>query len=144
MGIAPKPQFFKKNAWLLRLIGDKTPHTARDRSEVASTLNRRCYPHTRNGGHSWCLNSSLVNRIFNPGQSHWCPRHMGLTTMRTFFLLGPLTGNYEVRMGFIVLRVRPTPIQLPINILYTPVPFHSMLNINRNSLSLANIVRNVI
>ncbi len=60
------------------------------------------------------------------------------------FLLGPLTGNHDVRMGFMVLPVRPTPIRFPINILYTPVPFHFMLNINRNSLSLANIVRSVI
>ncbi len=41
------------------LIGDKTPPAARDSSEVARALNQRCYPHTRNGGHRWCLSSSL-------------------------------------------------------------------------------------
>ncbi len=38
---------------------DKAPSAARDNSEVAHALNRRCYPHTGNGGHSWCLSSSL-------------------------------------------------------------------------------------
>ncbi len=28
---------------------------ARDSNEVADTLNRRCYPYTRNGGHSLTL-----------------------------------------------------------------------------------------
>ncbi len=41
------------------LIGDKAPPVARDSSEVAGALNRSRYPHTGNGGHSWCLSSSL-------------------------------------------------------------------------------------
>ncbi len=40
----------------------------RDCSEVARALNRRCYPHTGNGGHCWCLSSSL----FHIGWSHGC------------------------------------------------------------------------
>ncbi len=39
--------------------GDRAPPAAHDNSEVARALNRRCYPHTGNGGHSWCLSSSL-------------------------------------------------------------------------------------
>ncbi len=41
------------------LIGDKSPPAARDSNEVARVQNQRCYPHTGNGGHSWCLSSSL-------------------------------------------------------------------------------------
>ncbi len=41
---------FKKSAWLLHQIGDKAPPAARDSSEVARPLNRRCYPHTGDGG----------------------------------------------------------------------------------------------
>ncbi len=40
------------------LNGDKAAPAARDSSEVARSLNQRCYPHTGNGGHSWCLSSS--------------------------------------------------------------------------------------
>ncbi len=32
---------------------------ARDRSEIAPALSRRCYPHAENSEHSWCLSSSL-------------------------------------------------------------------------------------
>ncbi len=41
------------------LIGDKASPAARDSSEVARALNQRGCPHTGNGGHSWCLSSSL-------------------------------------------------------------------------------------
>ncbi len=41
------------------LIGDNAPPAARDSSEVARAFGRRCYPHTGNGEHSWCLSSSL-------------------------------------------------------------------------------------
>ncbi len=43
----------------MTLIGNKAPPTVRDSNEVASTLNRRCKSHTRNGGLSGCLSSSL-------------------------------------------------------------------------------------
>ncbi len=42
----------KEGAWLLHLIRGKAPPAAR-------ALNRSCYPHTGNGGHSWCLSGSL-------------------------------------------------------------------------------------
>ncbi len=41
------------------LIGDKAPPATRDSSEDACALNQRRYPYTGNGGHSWCLSSSL-------------------------------------------------------------------------------------
>ncbi len=59
LGIAPRAQLLKKSTWLLHLIDDKALPAARDRSEVARALNRRCYPHTGNGGHSWYLSSGL-------------------------------------------------------------------------------------
>ncbi len=34
---------------------DKAPPSVRDSSEVARAINRRCYPQTGNGGHSWCF-----------------------------------------------------------------------------------------
>ncbi len=40
-------------------MGDKAQPAARDCCEVTRILTRRCYPHTGNGGHSWCLSSSL-------------------------------------------------------------------------------------
>ncbi len=40
-------------------IGDKAPPAARDNSEIAHPLNQRCYPPSGNGGHGWCLSSSL-------------------------------------------------------------------------------------
>ncbi len=58
-GKAPRAQLLKKSAWLLHLIGG----IARDSSEVARPLNRRGYPHTGNGGHSWCLSSSVFLSI---------------------------------------------------------------------------------
>ncbi len=41
------------------LIGDKGPPAARYSDEVASALNGRLNPRPVNGGHSWCLSSSL-------------------------------------------------------------------------------------
>ncbi len=41
---------------------------ARDSNEVADTLNRRCYPYTRNGGQSWSLGSSLFLSVRIPIQ----------------------------------------------------------------------------
>ncbi len=74
LGMAPTAQLFKKGAWCFTLIDDKAPPAARDSSEVASTLNRRCYPHTGNGGLSWRLRSSpsLSWRTFYQGRSHEC------------------------------------------------------------------------
>ncbi len=34
---------------------------ARNSNEVAGTLHRRCYPHTRNGGQNWSLSSSSLS-----------------------------------------------------------------------------------
>ncbi len=59
LSFVPRAQLLKKSAWLLHLIGDKAPPTALDSSEVARTVNRRCYPHIGNDGHNWCLSSSL-------------------------------------------------------------------------------------
>ncbi len=57
---SPRAQLLNtRSAWLLNLIGEKVPLAARDSSEVARALNLRCYPHTGNGGHRWCLSSSL-------------------------------------------------------------------------------------
>ncbi len=52
-------QLLKNSTWLLHIIGDEAATAAHDSSEVARTLNGRCYPHTGNGEHSWCLSSSL-------------------------------------------------------------------------------------
>ncbi len=60
LGIASRTQFLKKNAWLLHpAIGDKAPPAERDSSQVTCALNRLRYPHTGNGGHNWCLGSTL-------------------------------------------------------------------------------------
>ncbi len=40
-------------------MDDKALPAAHDDSEVVRALNQRCYPHTGNGGHSWCLSSSI-------------------------------------------------------------------------------------
>ncbi len=40
------------------LIGEKASPTARDISEVARALNRRCYLYNGNSGLIWCLSSS--------------------------------------------------------------------------------------
>ncbi len=63
LGIAPRAQLLKKGDCLLHPIGDKAPPAARDNSEVASTLNRRCYSETS----VWA-----VNGILYPGRSHAC------------------------------------------------------------------------
>ncbi len=47
------------------------------------------------------------------------------------YLLFPLSGNKEESKELIVLRVRPTPIRLPISILYTTMdsmPLQSILS----------------
>ncbi len=48
----------KRASRYLTLVGDKAPPAARNGNEVARALNQRCYPHTVNGGHSWCLSSN--------------------------------------------------------------------------------------
>ncbi len=75
----------KKSAVLLHQIGDKAPPAARDSSAVACSLNRRCYPHTGNGGHRWCLSSSLSLSVGLPIQD----KAMGvdrLTMLRALLL----------------------------------------------------------
>ncbi len=46
------------SAWSLHLIGEKASPAARDSSEAARALNRRCYPHIGKGGHRWQLSRS--------------------------------------------------------------------------------------
>ncbi len=58
-GEPSRAQLLKKTAWLLHLINNNAPPAALDSSEVARTLSQSCYPHTGNGGHRWCLSSSL-------------------------------------------------------------------------------------
>ncbi len=64
----------KKIAWLLYIISDNFRPATRDSNEVACILNRRFYPRTRNGRHSWYWSSSfiLVGRIFHSGRCQWC------------------------------------------------------------------------
>ncbi len=83
---------------------------------------QRCYPHTGNGCHSWCLSSSLSL----PG-----PRHRRLATMRTLFTCS-LNGDKEESKSRMVLRVKPTPTRFLINSLYTPMdntPLHSISSV---------------
>ncbi len=135
LGIMPCAQLPKKSAWILHQIGDKTSPVARGNDEVAGALNRRCYPYTRNGGHCWCLSSSLcLSEGFSikdetmdvarsaPLRTH-CHAHYHYL-------------NWELRREhkFMVLRVRPTPAQFPTSILYTPVdntPLHSIPSVGR-------------
>ncbi len=49
----------KNGVWLFHPKCDKAQPAARDGSEVARSQKQRCYPHTGNGGHSWCSSSSL-------------------------------------------------------------------------------------
>ncbi len=41
LGIVPKVQLLKRNAWLLRLFGDEAPPGARGSSEVACVISQR-------------------------------------------------------------------------------------------------------
>ncbi len=67
----------------------KAPLAARYSSEVERALNQRCYPHTGNDGHSWCLNSglSLSVRFSIQDETMDVARSapQGLTTMRILF-----------------------------------------------------------
>ncbi len=49
----------KESAWLLRLLGDKAPPTARYGSGVACAQRQFCCPEIRNDRLSWCLSSYL-------------------------------------------------------------------------------------
>ncbi len=69
--IAPRaPIAQQERVGYFTLIGDEVSPAARDRSEAVRTLNRRCYPHTGNGGHKWCLNHSLSLSIGFSIQNH--------------------------------------------------------------------------
>ncbi len=63
---------------------------ARDGSEVSRAVSRRCYLHTGNVGHSWCLGSSLSLSIGYSIQDEAMnvdrSAPQGLTTMRTLFI----------------------------------------------------------
>ncbi len=53
LGIAPRANLLKKSDWLFYQIRDEAAPAGR-------VLNRRCYPHTGNGGHMWCSLSLSV------------------------------------------------------------------------------------
>ncbi len=78
-------------AKLFHLVGNEVPLTACGRSEIV-----RYYPHTGNGRHSWCLSSDLSLWVRATGDSPPCGSRL-------------FTGKYEGGMGFMGLRVRPTP-----------------------------------
>ncbi len=61
LGMMPRAQLFKKSTNVLQLIGDRTPPTARNRSE--STQTRNCNLHTRSSEPSWCLNNSVSSSV---------------------------------------------------------------------------------
>ncbi len=75
------------------LIGDKAPHAARDSSEVARSLNRRCYPHAGNGEDSWCLSSSLFLSVGFSIQDKAMDVAQSAPQRITYHLLVPLTGT---------------------------------------------------
>ncbi len=54
-----RDHLLKTSAWLLHPNGDQAAPAARDSSEAVRAFNRRCFPHTGNGGHSWRLIHSL-------------------------------------------------------------------------------------
>ncbi len=121
------------------LICEKTPPAARDSSEVARALNRRCDPHIGNGGHSLGFEQEpiLVGRVFYPGWSHgcWPVRATGVALPCGRYLLVPLTLNKQGSSGLMVLRVKPTPTRFPTNSLNTPMdntPLHSLPSVWRS------------
>ncbi len=108
------------------VIIDKAPPAARGSSEFARALNWRCYPHTGNGEHSWCLSCSpslsVEFSVQDAGRYRCYPVHAtGGSIPHGRYLFALLTENKEGSMGFIVLRVRPTPTLFSAKILYTPV-----------------------
>ncbi len=52
LGIALRAQLLKESPCLLHLLGEKAILAARDGSDVARALSRRCFPNTENGGDS--------------------------------------------------------------------------------------------
>ncbi len=44
LDLAQRAQFLMKSAWLLRLIGDEAPPSARDSNEFGRSVNRCYYP----------------------------------------------------------------------------------------------------
>ncbi len=55
VGLTLRAQLLVNSAWLIHLIGDKAPPTARDGGEW---LSRRCYPHSCNRGVNYGLRGS--------------------------------------------------------------------------------------
>ncbi len=70
LGIAPRTKLLKKSAWLLYLIGDKVPPTARKISSVVTTLWSAHLK--RQAPMVWEQLTVAVNRIVYPGWSHGC------------------------------------------------------------------------
>ncbi len=70
----------KKSARLPHLKGNKAPPVSSDSSEVARTSIRRYYPDTGNGGHGWCLSSSisLTMGCSTQDEAHEAHYHAGI------------------------------------------------------------------
>ncbi len=101
--IAATAQLLKESAWLLLRIGHKASPAGSDSNDVARALNRRCYPHTGNGGLSLCLSSSqslsigFVIHEKPMDVARFAPQ--GLTAIRTlyiFFLNWEITREHGV------------------------------------------------
>ncbi len=103
---------------------------ARDRSEVARALKQLFYPRTGNGGHRWCLSSSLSLLVGFSIQDE--TTDVARSAPQDVIYLPPFTGNKEGSKSLMILRVKPTPTRLPTNSRYTPMdntPLHSIPNV---------------
>ncbi len=114
LGIAQRANMLKMCAWLLHPTGDKAPPVARN----SRTLNQR-YTHIENGGHSWCVSSSLsLSAGFSMqdeamGVAQSAPQGGSLLPCGRY-LLTLLTGDKEgsVRILF-VLGTTPSHASIP-------------------------------
>ncbi len=81
-------QLLKKSAWLLHVIGDKAPPSARDKSEVPRVQTDIVILTPEADGLVLCLISSpplSVGSLIQDATSVSDPRHRQFTTMRTLF-----------------------------------------------------------
>ncbi len=101
-----KALFPEMRAWKRHLISEKAPPAARDRSEVSRAKHLRYYHHVGYSGLNLWVSKrpSLLVEFVHPGGR---------------YLLAPCTENKKGSMRLTVLRARPIPTRVLLNILYT-------------------------
>ncbi len=79
------------------------------------------YPHTGNGGHSWCLSISLSLSVGFSIQDESTDVARSAPQGSLYYHADVNYWEYKRSKVLMIFRVRPTPTRFPTNSLYTPI-----------------------